>query len=81
MSVYRTIGPLGSLSTQNIHRRFMLEWLHFYPFFRSERDQNINVWYTLEVTSTNKHCFGEEMRNKVYSSKSQFNYYIYISGV
>ena len=52
----------------------MLESLHFFHFIRSKRDQNIDIGYTLEVTSTHNHCFMEKMRNKVYPSKSQFNF-------
>ena len=50
----------------------MLESLHF--FVCSNRDQNIDLGYTLAVTSTYNHCFKTETRNKVYPSKSQFNY-------
>ena len=52
----------------------MLESLHFFPFVCSKLDQNIDLGYTLEVTCTHNNCFREEMRNKVYPSKSQFNY-------
>ena len=52
----------------------MLESLHFFPFVCSKRDLNIDLGYTLEVTSSHNHCLREEMRTKVYPSKSQFNY-------
>ena len=38
------------------------------------RDQNIDLGYTLEVTSTHNHCFKTESRNKVYHSKSRFSH-------
>ena len=44
-------------------------------FVSSKRNQNIDLGYTLEVTSTtHNHCFIAETRNKVYPSKSQFNH-------
>ena len=52
----------------------MLESQYFFPFVCSKRDRNIDLGYTLEVTSTNNHSFKTETRNKVYPSKSQFNH-------
>ena len=52
----------------------MLESLYVFPFVCSKRDQNIDLGYTLEVTSTHNQCFKTDTRNKVYPSKSQFNH-------
>ena len=67
-----------SLSAQNIHRAIIFESLHFRFLLSAlntaKRDQNIVLGYTLEVTCTHNHFFGGKMKNKVYSSKSKFNY-------
>ena len=47
-------------------------WDRYISFLLS--DENIDLGYTLEVTSTHNHCFKTETRNKVYPSKSQFNH-------
>ena len=54
----------------------MLESLSIYfsPFVCSKRDQNVDLGYTLVVTSTHNHCLKTETRNKVYPSKSKFNH-------
>ena len=52
----------------------MLESQYVFPFVCSKRDQNIDLGYTLKVTSIHNHCFKTETRNKVYPSMSQFNH-------
>ena len=67
-----------SLSAQNIHQAFMFESLHFRFLLSAlntaKRAQNIVLGYTLEVTCTHNQFCGGKMKNKVYASKSKFNY-------